>query len=46
VLVKFEKVSVVAHKHRISPNYASAIATQFRKNKAAFDELYQKKLDS
>ena len=42
VLVEFEKVSDVAKEFRVSQSYISRIVNKIKKNKAAFDELYEK----
>ena len=43
ILVEFEKVADVAKEFRVSQSYISQIVSKIKKNKAAFDELYEKK---
>ena len=45
ILIDFEKAADVAKEFRISVSYVSTIVSKIKKNKKAFDELYEKHED-
>ena len=45
ILIDFEKAADVAKEFRVSVPYVSTIVSKIKKNKKAFDELYEKHQD-